>query len=729
MQFGRVGYVTLGTKPAKLDKKAIKCVMIGYSSDHPGDTYRMYNPLTKKVINSRNIRWADWHGSASPTANMTEYNNDTVGIDDVMDNHTEEDDTPIVPDVTSTITNDSDMEAGDAISTVGTDDTSKTKTSKLDREMKKLGWTSETVQTEARRNLTKSVNANHEEEEDDNKPIEVHFIYSTTLASDPGEPRHYKNAISSAESGLWIKAIKEEIQNFYKRDVWKKVPRSVLQGKKPLGNRWVFKKKAETDGSVRYKARVVVKGYTQIPGVDFTDSYAPVATDSAMRTVFALVLYYHSDIKEQSWTCEVVDVEAAFLEAEVDNKTYIEWPEGVQELGFESSNVTQDYCIQLGKAMYGTVPAALQWFNKLVKSLKAVGLTQSKVDPCIFYLRHGGNTILVVATHVDDCAVAGKPQDINDFKQKIKKQFTIKELGKLSKHLGVWYTWGSDVTGRFLESGMEDFVLGMFEDFKTLFSRYPKMATTPALPGTCLRKNKGEVILHGKYRSMVGKILYFVKKVSPICANACRELSQHLDSPGESHWCAVERLLGFLRNDPENRKLKMRPPMELRVQDVVDSSFADNPDTRKSTSAYLGTIGGGALVNWISKGQKIVTMSSTESEYVSLSDGAKETTFVANLLGEINTVILPSMISEDNTGAIFLSGNKQVGGRTKHIDTRYHFIREKVENGTIIVSYVNTVKNPSDLLSKNVTQKIHDTHAFNMRNGTLDCWNRESVKM
>jgi hypothetical protein len=113
-------------------------------------------------------------------------------------------------------------------------------------------------------------------------------------------------------------------------------------------------------------------------------------------------------------------------------------------------------------------------------------------------------------------------------------------------------------------------------------------------------------------------------------------------------------------------------------------------------------------------------MLNTELEYVAMSDSAKETTYIANLLGEINTVILPSMISEGNTGAIFLSGNKQVGARTKHIDTRYHFIQEKVENGSIIVSYVNTVKNPSDLLSKNVTQKIHDMHAFNMRNGTLD---------
>ena len=230
---------------------------------------------------------------------------------------------------------------------------------------------------------------------------------------------------------------------------------------------------------------------------------------------------------------------------------------------------------------------------------------------------------------------------------------------------------------------------------------------------------------------MVGKILYFVKKISPICANACRELSQHLENPGEAHWKAVERLLGFLYADKKHRRMKMRTPKEMRPMDVVDSAFAINPDTRKSTSAYLGTIGARSLVTWSSKGQNIVTTSSTEAEYVSLSDGVKDTTFVTNLLDEVYYVELPAIIAEDNTGAIFLSKNQQVGSRTKHIDVRYHFIREKTEDGYVVVVYVQTCENPSDLLSKNVTQKVHESHAYDICNGTMDCWNwnREDVKI
>jgi hypothetical protein len=306
------------------------------------------------------------------------------------------------------------------------------------------------------------------------------------------------------------------------------------------------------------------------------------------------------------WVCELIEVEAAFLEADLDEDIYMEWPEGILEFGFENEATTTKNCILLEKAMYGTVQAARQWFKKLLACLVKVGLTQSKIDPCVFYLKRGTELVLVVATYVDDCAVAGKQADVNWLKLEMRKHFTIKELGPIKKHLGVWYTWGVDKLGRYLQSDMEDFVRGMINDFKELFGRLPKVSLLPALPGTTLTKNDGEILLHGEYRSIVGKILYYVRKISPICANACRELSQHLENPGTAHWKAVERLLGYLDNDKKNRIMRMRAPTEMRIMDVVDSAFANNPDTRKSTNAYLGTIGGHALVNWISKGQNIV---------------------------------------------------------------------------------------------------------------------------
>jgi hypothetical protein len=117
------------------------------------------------------------------------------------------------------------------------------------------------------------------------------------------------------------------------------------------------------------------------------------------------------------------------------------------------------------------------------------------------------------------------------------------------------------------------------------------------LPGTNLIQNDGDTLLHGEYCSMVGKILYFVKKVLLTCAIACQELSQHLESPRPTHWKAVKCLLGYLHKDPTCRTMKLQKPMELRVMDVVDSVFENNVNRCESTSAYLSIIGGRSLVS------------------------------------------------------------------------------------------------------------------------------------
>ena len=121
-----------------------------------------------------------------------------------------------------------------------------------------------------------------------------------------------------------------------------------------------------------------MKGFVQIPGVDFTDSFAPVVTDTGLQILFAIALY------TKDFVCEIVDVEAAFLEADMDKQIYIEWPEGVAEFGYKTDKTIHRDCILLDKAMYGTVQAARQWFKKLCKSLEKVGLVQSKSRPLRF---------------------------------------------------------------------------------------------------------------------------------------------------------------------------------------------------------------------------------------------------------------------------------------------------------------------------------------------------------
>ncbi len=189
-------------------------------------------------------------------------------------------------------------------------------------------------------------------------------------------------------------------------------------------------------------------------------------------------------------------------------------------------------------------------------------------------------------------AVAGIPKEVTWFNLKSRSFSRLRRWDQwrnilVSEMIG-------EVTcmhGCYLQAHMENFVRQMINDFNELFGRYPKTSATSGLPITCLTKNLGETIMHSECRSIVGKILYFVRTISPVCANSCRKLSQHLENPGTVLWKAVERWLGYLFANMSRRVFKICAPIEMRIYDVIDSAFANNPDTRKSTNAYLGTIG------------------------------------------------------------------------------------------------------------------------------------------
>jgi hypothetical protein len=148
-----------------------------------------------------------------------------------------------------------------------------------------------------------------------------------------------KEALTGPDRDKWIEAIKKEITNFMSRGVWKPVSRKkvVDEMKRTLiSTKWIFKKKTKQDNTIRHKARVVSRGFMQIPGVDYTESFAPVASDTAIRVLISMFLYYHHTDKKNKWDLEMFDVEAAFLNADLDKQVFIEWPQGMQELGFIS---------------------------------------------------------------------------------------------------------------------------------------------------------------------------------------------------------------------------------------------------------------------------------------------------------------------------------------------------------------------------------------------------------
>ena len=265
--------------------------------------------------------------------------------------------------------------------------------------------------------------------------------------------------MSGADKEKWEKAIESELDNFEKRKVWKQVHGSTLaKGRKALHTRWIFRIKKDTEGNQVYKAHLVVKGYEQIPGVDFTESFSPVAGDTTIRTVLATAMYL-------GWSCKAIDVEAAFLNADLEEDVYVEIPQGYDSGGSNG----EDNVYKLLKAVYGIVQAPRCWSKTFTKSLISKDFEPSKVDPCLFILREGGKEGPIsglVVNYVDDGIIAGTKAAIETIKGRIKEDFTISDLGPLKKHLGVNYKWKTDESGNYWEVQMKEFCEDMITDYK-----------------------------------------------------------------------------------------------------------------------------------------------------------------------------------------------------------------------------------------------------------------------
>lgn len=215
----------------------------------------------------------------------------------------------------------------------------------------------------------------------------------------------------------------------------------------------VFKTKHEHDGTVRLKVRIVTKGFMQIPGVDYTETFAPVATQTAVRLVVVISLYYMGYEQEllksdDEWVIEMFDVEAAFLNSEPQSTMYIEVPPVMVELGFVSEEEQRNSCYELMKMQYGNCDAALAFYRKFVKIVdEKIRLNQSKADPAVFYKVDNGRPVLLLAMHIDDTQICGLKKYVQWFMDEFEKHLKINRLGRLRKHLGVWYEFDKDKDG------------------------------------------------------------------------------------------------------------------------------------------------------------------------------------------------------------------------------------------------------------------------------------------
>ena len=500
------------------------------------------------------------------------------------------------------------------------------------------------------------------------------------------EPTTIQEAWNSKHSTQWKAAADSEFQSLMENKTWELV--ELPTNRKAIGCKWVFRVKYGDRGQVeRFKGRLVAKGYSQKPGVDYDETFSPVVRFSSIRTLLSFAV-------QKGMIVHQMDVVTAFLNGELAEEIYMEQPEGYVELGKE------DMVCKLKKSIYGLKQSPRCWnraFREVMKSLK---FQQSHADPCIFIKRsEESDNLIVIAIYVDDLiTIASTEGEMSQVKSGLSSHFKMTDLGSLHFCLGVN-----------MEQTEEGVILSQKQYIEKLLERYGLQDANPV--STPMDLNVKLVADDGyskpvdriRYQSMIGSLLYAAIATRPDISHAVGALSKFSSAPTEVHLTAVKRVLRYLKGTI-GLSLQYKHTLNSEIVGFSDADWANDIDSRHSTTGNVFMWSGGAIC-WLSQKQSTVALSTAESEYIALSSAAQEAVWLRRLfvdLGEDCTQ--PLTIMEDNQGAIAMTNNPVQHRRTKHIDIRYHFVREHVLNGTVQIKYCCTKNMLADLFTKPLTR-------------------------
>jgi hypothetical protein len=469
----------------------------------------------------------------------------------------------------------------------------------------------------------------------------------------------------------------------------------------------VFKRKRGVDGQFnRFKSRLVVKGYRQRKGVDFDETFSPVASYSSVRMLLAIAASKGLDVLQY-------DVKTAFLHGDIDvDDIYVEQPEGYIVEGKE------DWVYRLKKSLYG-LKQAPRIFNKAIhKVFVNCGFQQSKRDPCVYIkILNDETTILII--FVDDIIIASnvKHQYFEMFRQ---AKIDIQEVGELNHFLGIRIL--RDRSKRIITMDQTVYIDRILEKFGLSNSKpVSTPMSTEVLSAAMCPKTPDEFksMKNVPYRQAVGSIMYLAVSTRPDIAKAVSSVSKYLENPGQKHWNSVKRILKYLKGT-RALKLHLGGTSEIELKVWSDADWAGDLDKRRSTTGYVVFLGGGPI-SWKSRLQPTVAASTTEAEYMAAFEACSEVMYLRPLLSELGMKQgKATKIYEDNRGCIAVSNDPATTGRTKHIDIKYHFIRDQVANGTVKLVECFTDDMIADVFTKGLNQTKHSKFVkmLNLREDT-----------
>lgn len=654
----------------KWDKKSVPMILVGYCEHSKG--YRLMDPKTHKVIKSRDVVFIE-----NCNQNATEI---TVPVQESLPASERSESSCVTQkrelpasERSESICISQRQELPTLESTQGDNNDS----SEYDTDTGELDETylpPRSVAQDYNSNITlRSLRSRNKENEEEN--VNKGFLCFSNFM----DPQTVEEALSSPQALDWRRAMDKEYESLMNNKTWSLA--NLPPGKKALPYKWVFKTKTDHSGNIAcYKARLVIKGYTQRKGTDYEETYSPVVRYTTIRYLFALAAKY-------GWEIDQMDAVSAFLQGEIDKEIYMQQPEEYKQ--------GSEVCM-LHKSIYGLKQASRLWNIKLNSVLYDLGLQQSKTDSCVYYNKEKDTFI---AVWVDDLILfTGQSSTRNLIKEKLKQKLEMKDMGPISQCVGLNITREGDK----IMLDQEKYIKEILARFRMSDSKPVK---TPFEVGMKFDSNKEEAI-DCPYQQAIGSLLYVAQGTRPDISFAVNTMSRFNNNFSAVHWAAVKRILRYLQGT-KHLKLVYTKDANEKITGYCDADWASDVRDRKSCTGYIFMLQGGAI-SWRSHKQQTVALSTAEAEYMAMSSAAQEALYLRQLHGELSQQqINPLIIFSDNQSAIKLSLNDNYLPRSKHIDIRYHFLKDHVSDLVIKFCYVKGEEMIADSLTKGTTAEKH----------------------
>jgi transposase InsO family protein len=524
-----------------------------------------------------------------------------------------------------------------------------------------------------------------------------------TIVVQRGPPEHESNAtqlpvndkpsfdeaLAGCDAPVWRIAMLDELRSIDENGVWKM--HHLPPNQRPLGCRWVLTIKRDAQGKIeRHKARLVVQGFGQQFGINYDETYAPVIRIDNVRLLFAIGAYYRS----HGVVLWHIDFNNAFQNGELaDHCIFIRQPPGFRHPQFP------DHVLLLLKSLYGLKQASRIWFIVLCQLILDLGFTECKTDPCTFY---SSERRIIIAVYVDDLLMIGKPEDNELCVAELSKRFKLRNHGPVKSFLGLNVEYANDA----IHLNQIGYIHRKAQEFKLTDSKpydTPLDHSLPLMPA----KSDDKLCDETSYRELTGSLNHLAITSRPDIAFAVSKACQFNSQPTFTHLKVAKRILRYAIH---TRHFALKYNFGVHGNVLIgyaDADYASNLIDRKSTTGYIFLFNGG-IISYSSRKQPTVATSTMESEYMALSDAIRELLSRLYYITELGiSTIQPTTVFCDNQAAIALSDGQGDYRRAKHIDVRYHFIRDHLHRRTLEVIFIPSEQQFADFLTKALPTSKH----------------------